>query len=566
MSIPELSRQRSFFDVDQVCLRLFESLGKEESPETAADRFVFFAREVWPRLVALRPRLEAMYCRTNGRPAEEPVRMLAVLILQFMERMPDREAAEAYTYDLRWKLALHLDAGARGFHPSSLARFRERLIAHGLERIAFEGVVQGLIEKGWVKAGAKQRLDSTHIVGLVARLGRLGLVRETIRLALVALDDAVGKPAAWIEWRERYVESKPDYRDSAEALRGRLRAAGRDAAGILNWAQGLSLAAAAGDAVGLLRRVFGEQFEYRLEEVQERALHGAGTVVNPHEPEAQWSTKAAAGACASERARKEWVGYKVQVAETVQDALREKGEPTVSFVTSVVTQNAIESEDAGLVQTLAEQEGLGLSVPSTLYVDAGYVSGPALAEARAAGRELRGPIPGAARIEGRYTSEAFDVDVEKRRAVCPQGNESTNCSRLEVAATGKVAYRFEWSAACRACPARDRCVGQQGPRHRTLVVGEHHTLIQARRREMRTDAFRKEMKHRNGIEGTQSEMVRRYGMRRARYRGKKKVALQNGLIGAACNLRRWFRRVLWESKRRGPAPNTKPFAAVPATG
>ena len=54
------------------------------------------------------------------------------------------------------------------------------------------------------------------------------------------------------------------------------------------------------------------------------------------------------------------------------------------------------------------------------------------------------------------------------------------------------------------------------------------------------------MKHRNAIEGTQSELVRVHGLRRARYRGLPKAKLQNYFIGAACNVKRWLRRVAWE--------------------
>jgi hypothetical protein len=54
------------------------------------------------------------------------------------------------------------------------------------------------------------------------------------------------------------------------------------------------------------------------------------------------------------------------------------------------------------------------------------------------------------------------------------------------------------------------------------------------------------MKHRNAIEGTQSELVRAHGLRRARYRGLGKVKLQNYFIGAACNVKRWIRREAWK--------------------
>ncbi len=77
------------------------------------------------------------------------------------------------------------------------------------------------------------------------------------------------------------------------------------------------------------------------------------------------------------------------------------------------------------------------------------------------------------------------------------------------------------------------------------MVGALHSLLQARRREMQTEDFKKEMCRRKGIEGTQSELVRGYGLRLARYRGFAKVRLQNYLIGAACNIRRLFRRLAW---------------------
>jgi IS5 family transposase len=69
------------------------------------------------------------------------------------------------------------------------------------------------------------------------------------------------------------------------------------------------------------------------------------------------------------------------------------------------------------------------------------------------------------------------------------------------------------------------------------------------------------MKHRNAIEGTQSELVRAHGLRRARYRGLAKVRLQNYLAGAACNIKRWVRREIWNLRR---AVSATPAAAAPA--
>ena len=75
-------------------------------------------------------------------------------------------------------------------------------------------------------------------------------------------------------------------------------------------------------------------------------------------------------------------------------------------------------------------------------------------EAAAAGRELIGPAP-ANNNDGRFTTQAFQVEVEQRRATCPAGQSNSQCSRLEEKATGKVAYRFESNTATSAaCPLR----------------------------------------------------------------------------------------------------------------
>ena len=66
---------------------------------------------------------------------------------------------------------------------------------------------------------------------------------------------------------------------------------------------------------------------------------------------------------------------------------------------------------------------------------------------------------------------------------------------------------------------------------------------------MKTPEFREVMKKRNAIEGTQSELVRAHGARRARYRGLGKVKLQFYLIGAACNVKGWLKRAGWEIKK-----------------
>jgi transposase len=537
MSLPEFSRQGSLYGVDNL-------LG-DQFPDD--DRFRLFAAHFRPLLAGARPALEAAYCRDNGRPGIEPVLLLGVSLLQFMERAPDRQAVEMVKYHLGWKLALGLELEVKAFDPTTLVYFRQRLIGHDQAKLAFDAVLAGLREAGLVPKRSRQRLDSTHVLGLVARLSLSELLRETIRLALKELHAKADleRPPFWPVLWERYVENKVDWRLDEATLKEKQLQAGQDITLLLAWAAGQDAAAAGGKQVQLLQRVLDENFQSEQGKLE---LHPqpAAAVKNPHDPEATWSAKA--------DGKKQWVGYKAQVAETVPDRPLEPGEPTAAFITAVETQPATASDEAGMRQVLAGQETSGMGKPAELFVDAAYVSAQAILDARQAGWELTGPAQEPASKNKTFKSDAFDVDVANRRAVCPAGNASSNCSRLQEKATGKVSYRFEWGGPCAGCPLKQQCVSP-GQDHRTLSVGQNHGVLQERRRQQKTEAFATRMHSRNAIEGTQSELVRAHGLRQARYRGLPKVRLQNYLIGAACNAKRWVARVAWEM-RRGLPPAT----------
>ena len=508
-----------------------------------------FAQKVYPALVRARAQLARAYCADNGREACEPVLLLGVSLLQYLESVPDRQAVDLLRYHAGWNFALNRQVGDEVFHPTTLVNFRQRLLDHGLSRIGFAAVLDALIAAGLVARQSRQRLDSTQMFGRVSRMSRLDCVRESLRLALQELAQGLQPeelPAWWPRLWERYVDSQVDYRASLETLARKMAEAGTDAQQVLGW---LATPAAKGLAQGtqatLLARVFGEQFVVvagtQATQPKTKEQLSSERVQNPHDPDATYAAKGT-----GER-KKEHVGYKVQVAETVTEAFLAPGEPTSNFISGVVTQAARESDEEGALKMEQEQQALGLEKPPVQYVDAAYISTQKLREALAQGRELIGPAPApGGNNGGRFSSDRFDVRVEDRKARCPAGQENSQCSRLVEQASGRVSYRFEWStAACATCPLRAQCI-QAEQKHRTLVVGEHHTVLQERRREQQTKPFQQRMKHRNAIEGTQSELVRAHGLRRARYRGLAKAQLQNYFSGAACNIKRWLRRVAWQ--------------------
>ena len=597
MSLPTFSTQSELFSIASLSSHLFGE----------TDRYRLFAKLVYPPLAKARAALEECYCPENGRAAIEPVLMLGVSILQDLDGVPDRQAVEMLRYHAGWNFALNRQLGDEVFHPSSLVNFRNRLLQHDQSALGFKTILDALVEAGLVSRQSRQRLDSTQMFGRVARMGRLDCVRETLRLALKELEEKTPmelRPKFWVGLWERYVDSQVDYRASAETLGRKLAEAGSDCWLVVQWlGEPAQAEQAAGAQAQLLQRVFGEQFEVvaggptplaqektETAPVQsepaspghepmavpdlaiaaedppkesskqlelETALTGttvelkikgkgelsSDRVQNPHDPDATYASKGQG------EQKKEHVGYKVQVAETVREGTLAPGEPTPNFLVGIVTHAAHESDERGEEKMDQEQATMGLEKPSVRYVDAAYISAQKLVEAHAQGRELIGPAQCSGRKDGRFIPAEFDICVEERRGLCPAGKLNSQCSRLEEKSTGRVSYRFEWSTDdCQNCPLRGQCLGKD-QRHRTLAVGEHHTALQTRRQEEKTEAFQREMKHRNAIEGTQSELVRGHGLRRARSRGLGKARLQNYFIGAACNVKRWIRREIWKLRQ-----------------
>jgi hypothetical protein len=81
-----------------------------------------------------------------------------------------------------------------------------------LEQVALDALLARLAADRLVKAGGKQRADSTHMVAAVAALNRLELAGQSVRAALEAL------AAACLDWLEQRI-CVPDCGTAATARR-----------------------------------------------------------------------------------------------------------------------------------------------------------------------------------------------------------------------------------------------------------------------------------------------------------------------------------------------------------
>src|SRR5215218_3917406 len=122
--------------------------------------------------VALRAEFGALYddqlfadlYPPQGRPVEvAPWRLALVMVMQYLEGLTDRQAADAVRRCIDWKYTLSLELSDPGFHFTLLHDFRERLLAHDGAQRLLDTFLAACKARGWLKARGTQRTDSTHV-------------------------------------------------------------------------------------------------------------------------------------------------------------------------------------------------------------------------------------------------------------------------------------------------------------------------------------------------------------------------------------------------------------------
>lgn len=460
-----------------------------------------------------------------GGPALSPVIMSLVLVFQMLEKLPDRLAAAAVRLRIDWKYALHLPLDWAGFHFTNLSHFRQRLLEHKAEYRVFDQLLQKLVELGYVRRRGKQRTDSMSVLGLVAKLSRLELVWETLRVVLEALQK---QDQAWLErvlpevFLQQYLVKRQDYNLTEQEIAAELRQAGADGVWLLGQLENAPELLQTLAEVQTLRTVWEQQFAWDAEGAYSgprEKLDAHGLIQSPHEPDVRYRQKR----------DKAWQGYVAQVTETAED----EGDP--NFITDVGLTDAQTSDNNALPEIQERLADRDLT-PAQQVVDQAYVSGTRLAESDAQDIDLIGPIADEAGPKEFKLSD-FTVDLERQEATCPGGKHPEKWT-VSQRPDGTLNHTAHFGGQCEACPLRSRCT--EAKNGRTITIHEHHDHVVALRKRMQTAEFWAVMKRRPPVEGTISQLARQ-GIRQARYRGPPKVNLQLVFTATAVNLRRLCR-------------------------
>jgi len=504
-----------------------------------------------------------------GQPGLPPWRLALVTIMQFRENLADRQAAEAVRARIDWKYLLSLELTDPGFDFSVLSEFRDRLLASSTEELVLEKLLEGCRAMGWLKARGSQRTDSTHVLAAIRVLNRLELVAETLRAALnavatVAPDWLQGlAPLAWYERYGKRIEDVRLPRDQADR-EAYAQMVGEDG---FHFLDALEAAEAPKEARELpilesLRRAWQRHYERTVDEAM-AAGGGAQRRVrfktNRELPPAAEGIESPYDADARYRHKRDtaWTGSMVHVSETC--------EPTAPHLLTHVHTTAATVHEAQcttpIQQALMDKE----LPPREHFVDAASISAELLVQSRdEQGITLRGPTRPSQgwqmQVAGAYTPDQFEVDWERQQVRCPQGKEAARWQEYVAPDGGPSIIASFRRQDCHACPARPLCTqAQQQGRRLRLPPQEQYEALAAARAWYASEEGIERYQQRAGVEGTLSQGVRAFGLRRTRYRGLPKTHVQHIATAAAINI---DRIVAWLDERPRAQTRTSRFAAL----
>jgi transposase len=520
-------RQGGFYDADYVCERLI--------PEDSFYRK--FREEVAPLIGD--ESFKDMYCTDNGRPAISPSMLAMATIIQFYRNLSDREMERACMYDIEVKYALGLALDERPFDHSSLGDFRKRLLHNGREKEIFERILGHLVKQGLIERNEIQRIDATHVIADIAVPTMVQLVKKSVFEILKPLKgrykEAYKRIASEIdmaEYTRESVMSEGPGRPDPERKKRKLVEVISDARAVLRHTRAI------GDRdirrkKDMLRRILQDNIEKDSDGTPKEKPHREkpkDMMVTPIDPDARFGRKSE---------RKRFIGYKANVTETVGSR----------FITNIVAMQGNRHDGKTAVEAVTDQKRAGL-IPSKVIGDTAYGEGLIRKGLKEQGSEMVAPLcvvrnPRTAAV---FPKNMFQYDEKKNTLTCPQGvtvKQNYHDYQKDIRM-----FQFPMTK-CNRCPVQSKCTNAKDGR-RTVGISKVNAELREAEIYNQTGHFKEDMKLRPPIEGKLSELKRYHGMRRARYRGLKKVSLQFYFTAAAVNIKRWIRIMLEQTKPKLP--------------
>jgi hypothetical protein len=463
-----------------------------------------------------------------GRRSVPPSVVAAVMVLQRLEGLSDREAVDRFTFDVRWRYAAGVGGwdgtGRAGFAHTVLVDMRERLRRSDRPDRIFEVALAAAREAGLL--GRRRVLDSTPLYDAVATMDTITLIRSAIRgllstagpglaaemrAVLTSGDDYAGTAKPVVDW---------DDKAAREALIDSRARDGYVLLAVLDGRQGLP--EPVGRAMRLLATVLGQDLETGDDGTLRIARRVApDRVISTVDPQARHGHKTN---------HRGFDGYKAHIAV----------DPDVEVITAtaVTAGNAGDVEPvAGLIADLTDPTAATDPSGETaaVYGDAAYGAGEVLQRLDSTGIDAKTKVQPPVAPTGKFTKDRFDINLRDAVVTCPAG---TTIAIRPVRDHPRHAGKADFGAACATCPIRGQCTDSKTGR--SITIGHHEAHLTAARTRQQDPAWKADYRAtRPKVERKIAHLMRRrHGGRRARMRGRHRIAADFTLLAAAVNLAR----------------------------
>jgi hypothetical protein len=451
----------------------------------------------------------------RGRPSTPADVIAAVMVLQSLHSLSDRETVEAVTFDLRWKAACGFALTETSFHPTVLTYWRRRLAASYRPQRISEAVAE-VIENTGVLTGRKRRaLDSTILDDAVARQDTVTQLVAQIRRVGRDIPGAAAVVAA-LPGHDYSKPGKPDIAWDDRAARDELVSRlVTDALALLATIDVTGLTEPQQDTVALLALVAGQDVEPAE---GSDGTDGRWRIARKVAPDRVISTVDPDARHAHKSREKKQDGFKGHIAI----------EPDTGLVTAAVLTKAsgAENSDAARGADLVTADTSIGAEQVEVLADSAYGSGDLLAAVTAAGHvPIIKPMPLGRAVPGGFTIDDFTIDEPGKTVTCPAGI-TRPISKTRTVNFGSV---------CTECPLRAQCT--TAARGRKMTLHPQQQIQREHRARAQGPEFQAIYRqHRPMVERSIAWMTR--GARRVPYRGVVKNNAWWTIRAAAINLKR----------------------------
>ena len=465
---------------------------------------------------------KGLYSKDMGRPAYPPEQIFRGSIVQFYFDLSDRKIEQEITYNIVAKWFIGLEVEDKSFDHTTISKFRTMLGKKAFDKIFYK-ILEKIKEAGCISEDDILLADATHIIADVA----VPTVSELIRQGSRKVLDTLKKIDPEIESKVK-LETIYQKIMSRNESKKQLMLIIKDAKILMAEAElKLSDSSVSQELKTELRASIELLCKLLRENVKEVQEKGKATFVIERQVDKTASIVDQDARNGVKSAGEGFCGYKANVNIT-QDM----------FILNAQLEKGNSDESHSLIPMIDQNEKHGFRTNKAIG-DGKYGTYSNLEECKKRGIQLI-TSPRWARGPGgkeKFAPEDFIYDEKNNSLTCPAGI-SAYSSRKHV-----EDKRFYFTkATCINCPINEKCIQKRAGR--IVQVSKYFQLNKELREYRLTEDYKKDRNMREKVEAKFGEMKNWHGLRRARYRGLKRVAIQLSLISIVVNLKR-FVKMRW---------------------